>query len=232
MRNKSIQKKGAIQPNTHISTAFNSKPPNSNGYSLSTEQLHSLLSGDHINTCENTFDKAVLKQQQLLTICNVLHHQNSLHKDLELLLTSTNGIDWIDAQINEFKANCHPDLLVKLSHPAQTDTQKIENSQIINQHFFSLINERLCIPLSILSKLDPKKMNERERTEWYEWCLEFDITLEKIKQYVNSAQQFFSIKTFDKISNLAKDTGIQQHLGNIKHLFQSNANLAHDVESL
>ena len=205
-------------------------PAASNGYALSTEQLHQLLSGDQLNTCQSQFDKAVHKQHQLLIICNTLDRQNSLHMEVELLLTSANGIHWLDQQISEFKSLCPAEILLQLSHPSKNMTHRITNCHVINQCYFSLLNEHLLSPLTTLSRIEPKEMSDHDRDEWYGWCKTIDNELSSIKQQMKSAQSFFSLKTFDKIMKLAKDNNIRQLTGNMKHLFHSTNILKQSVE--
>lgn len=196
------------------------RPANSNGYSLSTEQLHQLLSGDQLNTSQNTFDDAVHKQQQLLTICNLLDRQNSIHDEIENLLNAENGAYWLDKQISEFKLLCPSEILTQISHSANTKTAPIKNGDIINLHFLSLISEYLFSPLTTLSRIKTEELSEFERDDWYQWCLTFNDQLQTIKSQIKSAQLFFKSKTFDKIKKLAKDDYTAQQIGHTKKLFQ------------
>jgi len=206
------------------------RPASSNGYSLSTDQLHQLLSGDQLNTSLNTFETAVKKQQQLLTICNLLDHQNSIHAEIEHLLNAEKGAYWLDKQISAFKTLCPPDILSQLLHTANAKTPLIENIGSIDQHFLSLINEHLYSPLTTLSHIKSEELDESEREDWYEWCLHFGEKLNTIKLQIKSAQSFFNLKTFDKINNLAKDDTIKQQFGHTKNLFQHSSTENHDVE--
>lgn len=205
-------------------------PPSCNGYELSTEQLHRLLSSDQINTCESSFDKAVQKQKQLFSICNTLDRQNQIHQEIQLLLNKADGIHWLDFQISEFKSLCPTEILEQLSRPSKETIQIINNSQIINQEFFNLFDEQLYSPLKTLAKISPENMNEFDRGKWHHWCQNIDSRLGAIKNQIKSAQEFFSLKTFDKIEKLAKDNITLIQLGNIKHLFQQNTFPTHDVE--
>lgn len=206
------------------------RPPNTNGYSLSTEQLHQLLSGDQLNTCQNSFDDAVHKQQQLLTICNLLDRQNSIHDEIEDLLNAENGAYWLDKQISEFKLLCPTEILNQLSHSSNAKTPPIHNGDIINLHFLSLISEHLFSPLTTLSRIKTDELSEFERDDWYQWCLNFNDQLQAIKSQIKSAQLFFKLKTFDKIKNLAKDDYTKQQIGHTKKLFQLSTTAKQDVE--
>lgn len=200
-----------------------SPPSSSNGFTLSTEQLHQLLSGDQANTSKNSFDNAVKKQQQLLVICNTLDRQNSIYAEIDSLLNSSNGIHWLDMQISAFKSLCPAEILLKLSHSSKSFAHEINDTQIIKLQYFSLINEHIFSPLSALAKIDPGTLDDNERKEWHDWCKGLDNEFNTIKQQITSANNFFTLKTFDKIINLAKDTDIQQQIGNTKHLFQNTA---------
>jgi len=206
------------------------RPPNTNGYSLSTQQLHQLLSGDQLNTCQNSFDEAVHKQQQLLTICNLLDRQNSIHEEIENLLNAENGAYWLDKQISEFKLLCPAEILSQLSHPANSKTTMVHNAEFINQNFLSLISEHLLSPLNTLSRIKTDQLNKFEREDWYQWCLSFNDQLKTIKSQIKSAQSFFNLKTFDKIRILAKDSSTKQQIGQTKKLFQLSSNAKQDVE--
>jgi len=201
-----------------------------NGYSLTSEQLNRLLSADQTDTSADLFDKAVLKQQQLLTINNTLNKQNKIHSEIELLINANNGVYCIDSHISEFKLLCPPEILLNLSQPCKSTAPVIKNGDIINQNFFSLVNELLYSPLITLSKTAINAISEQERTEWYDWCNQLDSQIQSIKHKLVSAQRFFSLKTFDKLTALAKDEHTQEQLGNTKHLFQHNDVFTHDVE--
>ena len=222
-----MQSKDVNNLEKHTSNSNTSRTPaaTSSGYGLSTKQLHQILSGDQLNTCHNPFDKAVHKQHQLLLICNTLDRQNSIHMEIELLLNSANGIHWLDQQISEFKLLCPDDILLQLLHPPQNRIHKIDNSHVISQQYFSLLNEHILSPLTTLTRIEPKELNELERNEWYDWCKGLNNELGIIKQQLKLARDFFSLKTFDKIMKLAKDNDIRQQTGNMKHLFQ-NTNIS------
>jgi len=224
IHNKDVQKKANISSNGA------KRPPNTNGYSLSTKQLHHLLSGDQLNTSHDSFDDAVHKQQQLLTICNLLDRQNSIHDEIEKLLNAENGAYWLDKQISNFKLLCPAEILNQISHSAISKTPLIHNSEIINLHFLSLISEHLFSPLTTLSRIKTEELSEFDRNDWYQWCLNFNEQLKTIKLQIKSAQLFFTLKTFDKIKNLAKDDYIEQQIGHTKKLFQLNSTAKQDVE--
>jgi hypothetical protein len=201
-----------------------------NGFGITTQQFHTLLSTDQQSNYESSFHKAICKQQQLFTICNTLERQNDLLHEFEDLLSSDKGALWLDSQIKQFKSFCPSNILMQLSKPCSSSLHKIEHSEIINLNFLSLINEIFYIPLNALAKIKTGTMNEHERREWYEWCLKIDQQLLMFKVQIISAQSFFSTKSFDKICNLAKDKTTQQQIGNIKHLFQEKTSSAEDVE--
>lgn len=232
MRTKHIELKDVQEKSKRAqkSPPTGKRPPNINGYNLSTTQLHQLLSGDQLSTSNDPFDKAVQKQQQLLTICNLLDRQNNIHREIDELLHSANGADWLDKQISEFKSHCPTEILLALLHNAGNKSSLIENAAIINQHFFSLIHEHLLTPLSTVAKLQHNELTQYERQDWYEWCLNFQNEFEHIKQQICTARNFFTMKTFDKISELSKDKNTRQQIGNMKSLFQSNNLVKHDVE--
>lgn len=202
---------------------------NTNG--KDTKDLHNILSADQKNNAQSSFEKAIRKQQQLFTICNTLERQNTLLQELENLLNSENGVIWLDTQIEQFKVFCPPKILLQLSKPSSmSSTKKIEHSEIIHLNFLSLINEIFYIPLNALTKIKTGSMSDRERKEWYEWCLKVDQQLVMFNVQIISAQSFFNVKSFDKICNLAKDDTIRQQLGNIEYLFQQKISSAEDVE--
>ncbi|MCK5336190.1 MAG: hypothetical protein KAQ67_08505 [Gammaproteobacteria bacterium] len=205
------------------------KPSSINGYGITTDQFHTLLTADQQNSYQNSFDKALRKQQQLFTICNTLERQNTLLHELEDLLNSEKGILWLDSQIKQFKTYCPPAILRQLFKPTNFTSKKIENSEIINLNFLSLINEIFYIPLNALVKIKTGEMTECERNEWYQWCLKIDQQLVMFKVQLKSALTFFSTKSFDKICDLAKDVATEQQLGNMKHLFQQKTSSVEDV---
>jgi len=206
------------------------RPASSNGYTLSTQQLHQLLSGDQQITSHDPFEQAVLKQQQLLVICNLLDRQNSIHQRLSQLLNADDGAQWLDQKISEFKSHCPAEILHKISHASNEQCAEIKYCSVINQNFFSQISEHLYTPLIILSKLQTSELNDNERQDWYEWCLDFKNKLTAIEKQMADGKEFFSLKTFDKIRVLEKDKTIQQQLGSMKNLFQPNPLPDHDVE--
>ena len=208
----------------------NKRPTSSNGYALSTQQLHQLLSGDQKITCHDPFEQAVLKQQQLLVICNLLDRQNSIHQRLSQLLNADDGAQWLDRKISKFKSHCPAEILHKISHASSEQCAEIKYCSVINQNFFSQISEHLYTPLIILSKLQTSELNDNERQDWYEWCLGFKNKLTTIEKQMSDGKAFFSLKTFDKIRVLAKDKVIQQQIGSMKNLFQTNPLPDHDVE--
>jgi len=222
--NSSSSQSAASQP------GLNQRPPSTNGYTLSTEQLHQLLSGDQQSTCHDPFEEAVHKQQQLLSICNLLDRQNSIHNRLDQLLNAENGAHVLDQKISEFKFRCPADILRQLSHPSSHQSIDIKHGDIINMNFFSQINERLYSPLLTLSKLNCNHLSNEERQDWYDWCADFDSRLASIEEHMGSCWQFFSMKTFDKVLQMTKDKAIQQQIGCMKNLFQSSDLVEHDVE--
>lgn len=195
------------------------RPASSNGYALSTTQLHQLLTGDQLSTCHDPFEKAVKKQQQMLVICNLLDHQNSIHVDLEKLLYDDDGAVWLDQQIGEFKSVCPAEILQQLMHIPGSGNHSIEHTDTIQKNYFSLISEMLYTPLLTLTKLQTTDLTEQERNDWYEWCLEFGDKLNKIRQQIASARQFFSGKTFDHLRLMSKDSATQQQIEQMKKLF-------------
>lgn len=218
--------------NIDVTTSKNTSKPSSGSISTvpSSAQLQHLLSGDLMSPAQNSSDITTHKQQQLFTIHNILDRQETLLNDIDLLVNNNRGAHWLDAQISEFKSLCPAELLLQISHPSSSKLSAIEHCDIINQHFLSLVIELLHSPLISLSKTNLNEINELQRSEWYEWCNELTSQIETIKHKVRSAQTFFSIKTFDNISRLAKDKRIREQLGIIKHLFQHTHFLAHDVE--
>jgi len=206
------------------------RPASSNGYALSTQQLHQLLSGDQQNTSHDPFEQAVHKQQQLLVICNLLDCQNSIHPRLSQLLNTDDGAQWLDQKISEFKSLCPAEILHKISHASNEQCAEIKFCSVINQNFFSQISEHLYTPLIILSKLQTSELSDDERQDWYDWCLGFNDKLAAIEKQMTDGKEFFSLKTFDKIRLMAKDKTIQQQIGSMKNLFQSSPLPDHDVE--
>lgn len=229
MQNISDRDNDVLEANKAAPSLNKSTPLSSNGYGITTQQFHTLLSTDQHNNYESTFHKAICKQQQLFTICNTLERQNALLHEFEDLLSSDKGALWLDSQIKQFKSFCPSHILMQLSKPCSSSLHKIEHSEIINLNFLNLINEIFYIPLNALAKIKTGTMSEQERKEWYEWCLKIDQQLLMFKVQIISAQSFFSIKSFDKICNLAKDGTTRQQIGNIKHLFQQKTSSAEDI---
>jgi len=217
--------------NTHLDT---SEPGHSKATEtiekivLETSSKQALLASDNIKNHHRSFKKAVQKQQQLFTICNTLERQKSLLLEVEDLLNNQNGVLWLDAQISQFKNLCPSNLLMKLSRCTNT-IKNIENCEIIHLNFLSLLNEIFYVPLNALSKLQIGQLDDQERKDWYEWCLNIDQQLLMFKIQIKSARSFFCTKSFDKICYLAKDSINEQQLGNIKYLFQHKVSSIEDT---
>ena len=217
--------------NTHLDTSEpgHSKPTETiEKTALETSSIQALLATDNIKNHHRSFKQAVQKQQQLFTICNTLERQKSLLLEIESLLNNKNGVLWLDAQISQFKNLCPSHLLMKLSRCTNT-TNSIENCEIIHLNFLSLLNEIFYVPLNALSKLQIRQLDDQERKDWYEWCLNIDQQLLMFKIQIKSARSFFCTKSFDKICYLAKDSINEQQLGNIKYLFQHKVSSIEDT---
>lgn len=222
MNNKHILKEGVQQKNTHSSersAAFSTRPSSTNGFNLSTEQLHNLLTKDHESCSQNPFDKAVEKQQKLLKIINTLDRQNTIHQTLDDLLNSRYGIHWLDQQINLFKSLCPGEILSMLRHIAISQKHLIPGCDTILHQYHCLLNELIHTPLKTLANTKINELNEYERNDWYNWCSDLDRKIHQLQERINDSRYFFTEKTFDKIYDLTKDTHVRQQLGSTKHLF-------------